>query len=153
MTRPGEYALGKYSTPWGFMTRRELRILLAEAQNWRCCYCGVEMTDPPPGRVMKREVIAPTALTIEHLQHRTHGGQDSWANAVAACHNCNSKRPLEMTALEFYECRQILLERLRQERNRKKRAKWRANKKRRKRRGLVRQLQLVGHDHQPAAEA
>lgn len=53
-----------------------MRERLSEAQNHRCCYCGMIMNPP----------------TLEHYQARCHGGQDVWENLVAACFGCNSSR-------------------------------------------------------------
>lgn len=66
-----------------------LRTRLAEAQNWRCAYCGIKCTD-------EREIGH--SATIEHIVPRSIGGRDVWENMVMACKNCNSNRssvPLE----------------------------------------------------------
>jgi hypothetical protein len=68
------------------LIRRNIRIRLAEAQNWRCCWCGVScVQDPSDG---------PTGVlaTIEHVIPRGHGGTDCWFNLVMACYNCNHAR-------------------------------------------------------------
>jgi 5-methylcytosine-specific restriction endonuclease McrA len=44
--------------------------------NNRCQYCG------------KTE----TALTIDHIIPKSHGGQDTWENLVTACNKCNNKK-------------------------------------------------------------
>lgn len=77
---------GTYETPYGFLPAIQARALLSEAQNHRCCYCAVVMTDPeirPP---------IPTACTIEHIMSRSRGGSNHWDNLVAACSQCNSWR-------------------------------------------------------------
>lgn len=73
---------------------------LAEAQNWRCAYCGVEMLMEAPPLVVgqsraisrrKKAAIGRTA-TVEHVVARSAGGRDDWSNLVAACHCCNTMR-------------------------------------------------------------
>lgn len=89
-------------TPYGTIGRRELRVLLCEAQNWRCCYCGIVMSiwlDGTHGR--KR-----SDATIEHLTMRANGGEDRWENCVAACQGCNSSRPPEMGPHTYWWYRQ-----------------------------------------------
>lgn len=85
MPKESNYSL-VYTTPYGVASPMEARRILSESQNHRCCYCGVEMTDPeirPP---------LPTACTIEHIMSRSRGGADVWENIVAACTRCNSWR-------------------------------------------------------------
>jgi len=68
--------------------RRALRpqlVRLCEAQNWRCCYCGVHMT------TSARRDRSPS---IEHVVPRFVGGSDDWENLVAACRLCNQGRGL-----------------------------------------------------------
>ncbi|MGI4941309.1 MAG: HNH endonuclease [Janthinobacterium lividum] len=60
----------------------ELRMRLAEAQNWRCCYCGCRMT----------EERGPAQATFEHIVPRHRGGLDRVENLVIACNDCNSAR-------------------------------------------------------------
>lgn len=70
-------------------TKSYLKTSLAEAQNWRCCWCHTEMT-------------AKTA-TIEHVRPRSLNGADHKDNYVAACSSCNSKRgtlPVEVFLLQ-----------------------------------------------------
>ncbi len=79
-------------------TRR--RAALAEAQNWRCAYCGGAMQVQEGG---------PCAATIEHVQARSQGGSDARDNLVAACRGCNEARLPTLSALRFFEIRQSLL--------------------------------------------
>jgi len=58
-----------------------LRDRLAEAQNWRCCYCGV---------VMNRWRRGDTLCTIEHVIPASAGGRVCWETCAAACHKCNT---------------------------------------------------------------
>jgi 5-methylcytosine-specific restriction endonuclease McrA len=61
-------------------TRAELRARLSEAQNWRCCHCGVVMGE---GGV---------PATFDHVIPRAHGGSGHWRNLVMACGPCNERR-------------------------------------------------------------
>ena len=58
------------------------RNKLAEAQNWRCCYCGVPMNQEDKS----------TRATIEHIIPRGLGGLDQIENYVVACRACNEAR-------------------------------------------------------------
>lgn len=63
--------------------KKKHRLLrLAEAQNWRCCYCGVRMTIAP-GKEM---------VTIEHVIALGEKGTNIWENQAAACVFCNYRR-------------------------------------------------------------
>ena len=63
-----------------FEQRLDLLFRLAEAQNWRCCYCHERMDG---------DVGAPDCATIEHVQPMSKGGVDEWSNMAAACKKCN----------------------------------------------------------------
>lgn len=56
---------------------------LSEAQNHRCCYCGVRFAEGADH---------PASMTIEHLVRRADGGRREWLNEVAACRSCNNMR-------------------------------------------------------------
>jgi len=75
-----------------------LRIALSEAQNWRCCYCGI-LCDiyPEPRR---------NSATIEHVIELSRGGPDNWDNAVMACSACNNERGNSYTAESFFRKKQ-----------------------------------------------
>lgn len=60
-----------------------IRCKLAEAQNWRCCWCGTECVET---------ANLPNSATIEHVQPRSLGGADEWENYAMACAKCNHKR-------------------------------------------------------------
>ena len=62
------------------------RDRLAEAQNWRCCYCGVRMAAETGDR----------RATFEHVLPRALGGGDVIENLAISCQNCNAKRGMEM---------------------------------------------------------
>ena len=69
--------------------RSYYRARASEAQNHRCCYCGVLMCDPSNNS---------QSLTLEHVVPIGHGGVEHPYNYVAACRRCNNKRsstPLE----------------------------------------------------------
>ena len=78
---------------------------LAEAQNWRCCYCGVPMLSRHAGaeethgvvgsggRKWHRRMIARMhEVTAEHVVPRCDGGSDDAGNLVAAHRFCNEFR-------------------------------------------------------------
>jgi len=64
---------------------RKIRVRkrLAEAQGWRCCYCGVRMIDGGQ---------SPSSATLEHVVPRCQGGTDAEDNLVVACCTCNTAR-------------------------------------------------------------
>ena len=61
----------------------ELRERLAEAQNWRCCYCGCEMA---------QDWRDPRGVTFEHVISLSDGGADEVENLVIVCWTCNNRR-------------------------------------------------------------
>ncbi len=65
---------------------------LAEAQNWRCAYCHVVMTQDE----------TPSGWSRDHFLARYCGGDSSWGNLFASCRTCNSARQ-HFDALVFYE--------------------------------------------------
>lgn len=69
-----------------------IRHRLAEAQNWRCCYCGVQMGLYQRG---------PTQATIEHIIPRSLGGPDRPDNYAIACHACNQARGNAIEAIHI----------------------------------------------------
>lgn len=58
-------------------------LALCEAQNWRCCYCGIRCDGP---------LDAHDSPTIEHVVPTAAGGRRVWANEVMACKLCNGGR-------------------------------------------------------------
>lgn len=68
----------------GFLQRE--KIALAEAQNWRCCYCKFEML------LVFGETDLQAAATREHLVPRMWRGKDTDDNLVIACRLCNELR-------------------------------------------------------------
>ena len=70
---------------------------LSEAQNHRCCYCGIAFIDIiDPG-----DWQLPCAPAIEHVVRRCDGGPRCWENEVAACRSCNNTRGA-IPAEDFY---------------------------------------------------
>lgn len=61
----------------------ELRDRMAEAQNWRCPYCGERM-DGGPGE--------PREPSFERIIPTKHGGADVPENVIIACRECNMRR-------------------------------------------------------------
>lgn len=60
-----------------------IRCRLAEAQNWKCCWCGCECIE---------QANKPHSATIEHVLPRSLGGENTWENYAMACGNCNHRR-------------------------------------------------------------
>lgn len=59
------------------------RCRLAEAQNWKCCWCGKECRPEPGYR---------NSVSLEHIVPRSEGGTDDIENLAMACVRCNNKR-------------------------------------------------------------
>jgi hypothetical protein len=64
-----------------FKLGREFFVCLCEAQNWRCCYCGVRTNE-----------LDTSPATIEHVIPKSKGGLDHPENMVMACKVCNVAR-------------------------------------------------------------
>ncbi len=60
-----------------------MRVQLAEAQNWRCCWCGTRCVP---------ESNKHNSATIEHVTPKCQGGTDTWENFAMACNRCNQAR-------------------------------------------------------------
>jgi 5-methylcytosine-specific restriction endonuclease McrA len=60
-----------------------IRTRLAEAQNWRCCWCGRHTSIFRNRR---------DSATVEHVLPKKHGGTDDWENLAMSCARCNSSR-------------------------------------------------------------
>lgn len=74
----------------------ENKMRLAEAQNWRCCYCGVRMTLHCGGL---------DEATFEHVVPKSRGGTDGTENLVIACFGCNSRRGHAMWNVHYLSLR------------------------------------------------
>jgi len=60
-----------------------IRTRLAEAQNWKCCFCGCYMTELRGKR---------NSCTVEHVTPKEFGGTDDPENLAASCYACNNNR-------------------------------------------------------------
>lgn len=68
-------------------------IILAEAQNWRCCYCGIRCIG---------EHNTDDRASIDHFVPINAGGKRrDWYNEIMACRKCNQTRG-SMRAIKFY---------------------------------------------------
>lgn len=78
---PGEGFKAKLA----FMSAKKvhMRTRLAEAQNWRCCWCGKHCVP---------ESNKHNSATIEHVTPRSQGGTDTWENFAMSCNHCNQAR-------------------------------------------------------------
>ncbi len=77
---------------------RNRRISLAEAQNWRCAYCGGEMSLHGNG---------PELATVEHLWGRR---RNSKSCCVSACRSYNQARGDMLCIWRFRELRRRFLD-------------------------------------------
>lgn len=59
------------------------RTRAAEAQNWKCCYCGCDCVETP---------LKKNSATLEHVIPESQGGTLDMNNVVMACYKCNNKR-------------------------------------------------------------
>lgn len=55
-----------------------LRERILARDGFRCVYCG--------------RVLPPAELTLDHVQPRMRGGDQSEGNLVTACRNCNARK-------------------------------------------------------------
>lgn len=69
--------------PFSIQRRRRAKERLSEAQNHRCCYCGIRMMGTGHDD---------SAPTFEHVVPRYHGGTNDMSNIVIACRKCNNDR-------------------------------------------------------------
>lgn len=78
-----------------------IRNRLAEAQNWRCCWCA-GITVPESGQH--------DSATIEHVIPRCEGGADHPDNYAMSCSDCNRKRGTKSVELfmEILEGRWVI---------------------------------------------
>ncbi len=72
------------------------RMLLFVEQDGRCFYCTEPMETPP-----YLGPVPPSAVTLEHLEPRSHGGKRRYPNEVAACRACNQARGIMPWLLFF----------------------------------------------------
>lgn len=79
------YADCGMTAKFAYLTAKKVykRTRLAEAQNWKCCWCGCKMVPEP---------MQCNSVTVEHILPRSQGGSNEMDNLAAACHRCNNKR-------------------------------------------------------------
>lgn len=75
-----------------------MKTRCAEAQNWRCPLCEVEMIPEPKKR---------NSATLEHVIPLSLNGLDEWINYAATCNRCNNKAGNDIDR-ERFECYSIL---------------------------------------------
>lgn len=100
-----------------------LRIALAEAQNWRCCYCGCEMFAGLPFETIEdasrkfglqlyskasHRALTYRKATTEHLVRQIDGGGGNLDNLVSACGWCNPSRQ-DRDPMVWYEHVQLMI--------------------------------------------
>lgn len=77
-------------------TLRAHRTRAFNAQQGRCCYCGLPMWQTSPNELtalgVRARTVAPLRCTAEHLVAQQDGGGDVADNIAAACWLCNSRR-------------------------------------------------------------
>lgn len=78
-TKTGLFSRVKFEIEY----RAYLRTRAGEAQNWKCCYCGVECIT---------EKNSKRSATLEHILPRSQGGEDTYENSAMACAGCNNSR-------------------------------------------------------------
>jgi len=71
--------------------KAQLRSILSESQNHRCCWCGIRTVD---------EENHYNSATLEHILPKSKNGKSHPDNYVMSCHACNMKRGT-MTVEEF----------------------------------------------------
>lgn len=72
----------------GFQPKQ--RDLIAEKQNWTCCYCGRGLLKADALKANGKP--HPRAATVEHLRRRCEGGTNHPDNKAVACLECNRGR-------------------------------------------------------------
>lgn len=92
---------------------------LAEAQNWRCAYCGFHIWLPqvasgsmnfPPraGTAYRRRKVKFSRATLDHVVPRSMGGGNNWENLIAACAWCNNARSNQPAEAAFERMQQLV---------------------------------------------
>lgn len=83
---------------------RKRRRAIYDRDAWRCVWCGVEVHLPDG---YERHA---TEATLDHLRHRSEGGDNQTRNLITACHGCNrlrGKQPASDFALVVARLRQV----------------------------------------------
>lgn len=99
-----------YETPYGMFGKKITRMLLSEAQNHRCCYCGVIVIEPIEESERRGKTVPTNTASLEHLQPLSDDGENVWANLVVACVRCNSWRQQDVHAIVHYYFVQEVIE-------------------------------------------
>lgn len=63
---------------WPIKTKYIIRLNLNDLQKGKCCYCGTK--------------VPFDQQTLEHIQPKSMGGEDIFANLAMSCKPCNNKR-------------------------------------------------------------
>jgi hypothetical protein len=79
------YPKNSFQASLAYLTAKKvyLRNRLAEAQNWKCCWCGCETVPESSKR---------NSATIEHVIPRSKGGSNDPENLAMSCARCNQHR-------------------------------------------------------------
>lgn len=71
----------------GSIVGKGLRLLIAERDDWRCVYCGSEVSFEA---WKYQDSDARSLAVIDHVIPRSQGGNNDECNLVLACSRCNS---------------------------------------------------------------
>lgn len=55
--------------------------------DYTCIYCGVR-----PGDIQRNQPLTRADFTVDHIQPKSRGGKDTWANTACACYFCNHRK-------------------------------------------------------------
>jgi len=55
--------------------------------DYTCIYCGVR-----PGDIQRSQMLTRADFTVDHIQPKSRGGKDTWANTACACYLCNHRK-------------------------------------------------------------
>ncbi len=80
------------------------RSTILLAQGHRCHYCGYQWPRGKASLLRMIKVGGRRAPTMDHLVPRSRGGQDTHANVVMCCQQCNSDKA-HLTEEEFLPVR------------------------------------------------
>lgn len=69
------------------LARKKFRENIFESWNWKCMYCGRDLT--------------PSTATIDHIKPKFKGGKSTRSNMGACCTCCNSNKASKLV-FDFY---------------------------------------------------